>query len=201
MCGGEEQDSTSGHVGKHPGNSVNHTMEARQERSTSPCGKMDMKKQRNGDPGVILSLKAQRRQGRPVKKTQQTKSNESEKWLEAAKDTSDWNKLEDVDSMRRDRTAPRLQQHQHRNNFHFISHFNNHLTTHDCCTVVQTHNAQVSQHVHDLEPDESPTSAPTGGLRCLEEKEKPNGLKGTDGARPPGHPEKLEWKMRGASDT
>ena len=34
VCGGEEQDSTSGHVGKHPGNSVNHTMEARAEHLT-----------------------------------------------------------------------------------------------------------------------------------------------------------------------
>ena len=52
--GGEEQDSTSGHVGKHPRNRVNHTIKARQERSTSPCGKMDMTKQRNGIPDSLL---------------------------------------------------------------------------------------------------------------------------------------------------
>ena len=116
MCGGEEQDSTSGHVGKHPGNSVNHTMEAKQERSTSPCGKMDMKKKRNGTPDSVLeSTKKTRTTGEKMdglyqrihqkaKKTQQTESNESEKWLEAEKDTSNWNNVEDVYGMRRDRT-------------------------------------------------------------------------------------------------
>ena len=54
---------------KHPGNRVNHTMEVRQERSTSPCGKMDIKKKSTAEwnPSVNLSLKAQRRQGRVVK--------------------------------------------------------------------------------------------------------------------------------------
>ena len=48
------EESTSGHVGKHPGDRVNYTMEASQERSTSPCGKMDMKKRRNGIPDSVF---------------------------------------------------------------------------------------------------------------------------------------------------
>ena len=152
--------------------------------------------------------------------------------MEAEEDTSNWNTLEDVDSMRRDR---------------FLRDFN---SINSATTSTATATTTITSRLTDLSAERttarelhcttprsatvsfelcplflfqkrsvallcrrttlkfhntfmtwSPTRAPTNRLNCKVEKRKTKRIE-RDGRCPiTGHPEKLEWKMRGASDT